>query len=161
MAPRSQAGWVSGPGGPINLRLSYGDGPALAPTYGVASYHFRTEPQPSAEYKIVFDFNGAARQATYSLGTGFGKSNPGLSASFSTRRNADLLEGFARAARVTATVFEGDQQIARRTFELAPDRRVTGLDAFARRAQDNDPNICQAASGPTLPVPPVEHSFSR
>jgi hypothetical protein len=159
--PRPYAGWASGPGSPINLRLSYGAGPTLAPTYGVASYHFRTEPQPSAEYKFVFDFNGAAPTATYSAGTGFGKSNPALSASFSTRKNADLLEGFAHATRVTATLFEGDQQIAQRTFELAPDRRVAGLDAFARRVQDKDPDICQAASGPRLPVPPVEHSFSR
>jgi hypothetical protein len=103
---------------------------------------------------LVFDFNGAAQQGTLSLGPGYGQS---LAGDFDARHNADLMEGFARAQGVTATVYEGDRQIAQTTFQLAPDRRATGLDAFARRVQTNDPSVCQAASGPRLPVPPIEH----
>jgi hypothetical protein len=134
----------------------YAPGLSGAPFRGSASYTFASEPQPAVEYKFVFDFNGAAPQATLSLGTGFGKANRSLSGDFDARGNADLMTSFAHAQRVTATVYEGERQIAQSTFELAPDRRAAGLEAFARKVQANDPSLCHAASGPPLPVPPAE-----
>jgi hypothetical protein len=128
---------------------------------GRASYIFRSEPQPTVPYKFVFDFNGAAPQATLSLGTGFGKTVPGLYGDFDAGRTPELMTGFAHARRVTATVYEGNQQIAQSTFELAPARREAGLDAFARRAQANDPSLCREASDPPLPIPPAVRPLPR
>jgi hypothetical protein len=153
LAAKPHVTWASGPARRPSLRLSYERGPTSAPTNGHLQYYLGSEPQPIG-YKLVFDFNGAAQQATLSLGPGYGQS---LSGDFDARHNADLMEGFARAQRVTATVYEGDRQIAQSAFELAPDRREAGLDAFARRVQANDPSLCRVASGPRLPIPPVEH----
>jgi hypothetical protein len=153
LAARPHVTWLSGPAGRPSLRLSYGRGPVSAPTNGHVQFYLGSEPQPTG-YKLVFDFNGPAQQSTMSLGSGSGKS---LTGDFDARDNAGLTEGFARAQRVTATVYEGDRQIAQRTFELAPDRREAGLDAFAHLVQTNDPSVCRAASGPWFPVPPIEH----
>lgn len=150
-APRPHVAWVSGQAGRLHLRLTYGRAPASAPSSGLASYYLGSESRPTG-YKLIFDFNGVAQQATLPLESGVGKN---LRGELDARRNADLMEGFARARRVTATVYEGDRQIAQSTFELAPDRREAGLDAFARRVQANDPSLCRAASGPPLPVPPI------
>ncbi len=160
-APKPFAGWVSGPGGSPTLNLYFGQGPASAPTSGRAVYHFGSEPQPAAEYKFVFDFDGAAPPATLSLGAGFGKANPSMVGAFNVRDNPQLMASFAKAHRVTAIVFEGDRQIAQRTLELAPDRRVAGLDAFVRRVKANDPLLCHSASGPRVPVPPLVHGAVR
>lgn len=149
-AARPNVTWSSSQASPIQLRLLYVGGvlPTGVPARGQATYALESEPQP-AEYKLVFDFNGAGQQATLALGPGAGKS---LVGNFGPH-NADLLDGFARARRVTAIVYEGDRQIAQSTFELAPDRREAGLDAFTSRVQGSDPSLCR--SGPPLPVPPV------
>jgi hypothetical protein len=160
-APKPFAGWVSGPGGSPTLNLYFGEGPVSAPTSGRAVYHFSSEPQLATDYKFVFIFDGAAPPATLSLGTGFGSANPGMVGTFNVRDNPQLMASFAKAQRVTATVFEGDRQIAQRTLELAPDRRVAGLDAFVRRVKANDPLLCHSASGPRLPVPTRVHGGVR
>ena len=143
--------WSSGPRRPFQLSLDYGRGAALAPTWVRASYFPRSEPQ-AASYKVVFDFDGAAQPATLPLEP----RNGIFVGAVNDRTDTDLTDDFARARRVTATLFEGDRQVVQRSFELAaPDRRKTGLDGFAQRAQANDPGICGAAAGPPLPVPPV------
>lgn len=148
-AVRPSVTWRSaGTANRLRLSLSYWQGPAIR---GFAFYPLGSEPQPVG-YKVVFDFDGAAPEATLSLRPAAGATN--LTGSFDTH-SAELAAGFARARQVTATVYEGDRQIARDTFELAAiDRRTAGLDAFARRAQANDPGVCGAGSGPPLPVPP-------
>lgn len=151
VAARPGATWSSGHASRIGLMLNYRRGPVSAPNRGHAFYYLGSEPQPTG-YKVVFDYNGAAQPATLALGPGVGKM---LTGDFDARRDASLTEGFARARRVTATVYEGDRQLAQSTFDLAPDRREAGLDAFARRVQANDPNLCRAAAGPPLPVPPI------
>jgi hypothetical protein len=156
-APSPHVGWSSGPAGRIHLILNYGRRPAGAPAVGHVFYVARSEPQPTTEYKFVFDFNGSAQQATLPLGRGFGGGNASVSGNFDAHRDPDLMQGFGRAERVTASLYEGDQQIAQSTFELAPDRREAGLAAFARRVQANDPGVCRATSGPPLPVPPIPH----
>jgi hypothetical protein len=153
IAARPGVTWTSGHAGRISLMLNYGRGPVSAPSRAHAFYYLGAEPQSTA-YKVVFDYKGAAQPATLSLGPGVGES---LTGEFDARRDASLTEGFARAQRVTATVYEGDQQISQSTFELAPDRREAGLEAFARRVQANEPSVCRAASSPPLPVPPIPH----
>lgn len=150
-APRPHVAWSSAAASRLSLRVAYGRGPASAPTRVVALYNLGSERQ-SVGYKLVFDFNGAAQQTTLSLGPGVGTN---LSGAFEARRNAGLTESFAHAQRVTATVYEGDRQIAQATFEFAPERREAGLAAFARRVQANDPSLCREMSSPPLPVPPV------
>jgi hypothetical protein len=114
-------------------------------------------PPASADYRLVFDFNGEGHPATLPL-------NPGPGTILGGRfrgRDAAPMAGFARARRVTATVYEGDRQVIQSTFELTPERREAGLAAFARSVQANDPRLCHPSSGPPLPVPPVLHHLGR
>ncbi len=148
-APIPNVVWSSGPANPIRLRLLYlpVQGALLA-VKGQATYTLGSEPQ-SDGYKLVFDFNGAGPRATLSPETGVGNIRTWDFGPPDTHR----VEGFAHAGRVTAIVYEGDRQVAKTTFELAPDRLEPGLSAFARRVKANDPSVCRS-SYPPLPVPP-------
>ncbi|HEX3888599.1 MAG TPA: hypothetical protein VHW05_13975 [Phenylobacterium sp.] len=117
-----------------------------------AFYVSGSESQATS-YKVIFDFDGSAQPATLPLKPG---AAGGFMGSVNDRNNPELIDSFARARRVTATLYEGDRQVVQRSFELTTaDRRAAGLDGFERRAEANDPGICGAAAGPPLPVPPI------
>jgi hypothetical protein len=152
--------WSSGEPGQPKLTLEWRD-LGRAPVNGEISY--RLDPgmaaaAPTASYKVVLNFNGGAALAGLPLAPSGGDR---LSARFDTRRNGDLMESLARARGVRAVVYKGDQPIGQGAFEFAPERWRTSFAAFAQRVQANDPAVCHAASGPTVPVPPAARTRLR
>lgn len=144
-----------GMGGPLQVTLSFGTGPANPPNRARVSYILASPPQ-SDDYRVILESPGSAQRATLPL-TGAGRV---LSSTFNRPNPAEMAD-LAVARQLTATVYRGDTLLGRSTFDLLPERRETGLAVFARRSEAKDPSICRASSGPPLPVPPVMHRAPR
>lgn len=146
--PLPEAFWSSPRTSPIRLKLHYVRGSPLGngPFDGQASFILGPEPAGTG-YKVAFDFGGGEPQDAVPMVAGRGNPRALIGGRI-------LLKGFAKPGPVKTTVYEGDRQIAETTFEpAASDHVMTGLDAFAQRAQAADPAVCHTG-WPPLPVAP-------
>ena len=143
-----EAFWSSSRASRIRLILRFDRGSPLGSgiTAGQASFILGPEPIGTG-YKVVFDFGGGEPQDAVPMVVRGGAPRALIGARI-------LLKGFAKPGRVTTAVYEGDRRIAETTLEApSSDHVMTGLDAFARRAQAADPAVCRTG-WPPMPVAP-------